>query len=69
MFDEELVPEELTQMRMGKIVKDKYPELDRGGPGGGPPARHRGAELTQQAKQIALASAAEAMANRQRTRP
>jgi hypothetical protein len=28
MFDEELVPEELTQVRMGKIVKDKYPELD-----------------------------------------
>lgn len=28
MFDEELVPEELTQMRMGKIVKEKYPELD-----------------------------------------
>jgi hypothetical protein len=28
MFDEELVPEELTQMRMGKIVKDKYPALD-----------------------------------------
>jgi hypothetical protein len=22
------VPEELTQVRMGKIVKDKYPELD-----------------------------------------
>lgn len=28
MFDEGLVPEELTQVRMGKIVKDKYPELD-----------------------------------------
>jgi len=28
MFDEDLVPEELTQIRMGKIVKDKYPELD-----------------------------------------
>jgi superfamily II DNA or RNA helicase len=28
LFDEELVPEELTQLRMGKIVKDKYPELD-----------------------------------------
>ncbi|PSH03250.1 MAG: DEAD/DEAH box helicase [Acidobacteria bacterium] len=27
MFDEELVPEELTQMRMGAIVKQKYPEL------------------------------------------
>lgn len=28
LFDEEMVPEELTQLRMGKIVKDKYPELD-----------------------------------------
>lgn len=28
LFDEEIVPEELTQVRMGKIVKDKYPELD-----------------------------------------
>ncbi len=28
IFDEELIPEELTQVRMGKIVKDKYPELD-----------------------------------------
>jgi hypothetical protein len=27
MFDPETVPEELTQVRMGKIVKDKYPEL------------------------------------------
>lgn len=28
LFDEELVPEELTQVRMGKIIKDKYPELN-----------------------------------------
>lgn len=28
LFDHEMVPEELTQVRMGKIVKDKYPELD-----------------------------------------
>ncbi len=28
LFDEEMVPEELTQIRMGKIIKDKYPELD-----------------------------------------
>ena len=27
LFDEELVPEELTQVRLGKIIKDKYPEL------------------------------------------
>jgi len=28
MFDPEVVPEELTQLRMGKIVRDKYPELN-----------------------------------------
>lgn len=28
LFDEELVPEELTQIRLGKIIKDKYPDLD-----------------------------------------
>jgi len=28
MFDDEMVPEELTQVRMGKIVRDRYPELD-----------------------------------------
>jgi superfamily II DNA or RNA helicase len=28
LFNEELVPEDLTVLRMGKIVKDKYPELD-----------------------------------------
>ncbi|MYG64582.1 MAG: DEAD/DEAH box helicase [Synechococcus sp. SB0669_bin_7] len=28
LFDEELVPEELSQVRLGKIVKDKYPHLD-----------------------------------------
>lgn len=27
LFDEETVPEELTQVRMGKIVKERYPEL------------------------------------------
>lgn len=27
LFDTEVVPEELTQLRMGKIVRDKYPEL------------------------------------------
>jgi superfamily II DNA or RNA helicase len=28
LFDSEMIPEELTQVRMGKIIKDKYPELD-----------------------------------------
>lgn len=30
LFDAELVPEELTQLRMGKIVKDRYPDLEEG---------------------------------------
>ena len=29
LFDEELVPEELTQLRMGMVVRDKYPDLDQ----------------------------------------
>ena len=28
LFDGEMVPEELTQVRMGKIIKEKYPDLD-----------------------------------------
>lgn len=28
LFDEELVPEELTQVRMGKIIKEKFPALE-----------------------------------------
>lgn len=28
LFDPEVVPEELTQVRLGKIIRDKFPELD-----------------------------------------
>ena len=28
MFDTEMVPQELTQVRVGKIVGEKYPQLD-----------------------------------------
>jgi hypothetical protein len=28
LFDKEVVPEELTQVRMGKIVREKFPQLD-----------------------------------------
>ena len=53
LFDEELVPEELTQVRMGKIIKDKYPELDAEDQEA--VRQHAIAALTliQQAKQIA----------------
>ncbi|MEQ8386693.1 MAG: DEAD/DEAH box helicase [Coleofasciculus sp. A1-SPW-01] len=29
LFDEELVPEELTQVRMGKIITEKFPEFEQ----------------------------------------
>jgi len=28
LFDKEIVPQELTQVRMGKIIRERYPELD-----------------------------------------
>ncbi|MMZ62856.1 hypothetical protein D1872_250820 [compost metagenome] len=57
LFDEEMVPEELTQVRMGKIIKEKYPELD--GEDQEAIRQHAIAalNLTQQAKQIATKSA------------
>ena len=61
LFDEELVPEELTQVRMGKIVKDKYPELDEEDQEAVRQHAIAALNLTQQAKQIALQ--AEATAN------
>ena len=29
MFDQELVPEEITQVQVGKIISDRYPDLDQ----------------------------------------
>ena len=54
LFDEELVPEELTQVRMGKIVKEKYPELDEEDQEAVRQHAIAALNLTQKAKQIAL---------------
>ncbi|MBX9684817.1 MAG: DEAD/DEAH box helicase [Hyphomicrobium sp.] len=54
LFDEEMIPEELTQVRMGKIVKDKYPELDEGDQEAVRQHAIAALNLTQQAKQIVL---------------
>lgn len=56
LFDEELVPEELTQVRMGKIIKDKYPELDEEDREAVRQHAIAALNLTQQAKKIAVAS-------------
>lgn len=52
LFDKEMVPEELTQVRMGKIVKDKYPELDEGDQEAVRQHAIAALTLTQQAKRI-----------------
>jgi len=53
LFDKELVPEELTQVRMGKIVKDKYPELDEADQEAVRQHAIAALNLTQKAKEIA----------------
>lgn len=54
IFDEELVPEELTQVRMGKIIKDKYPELAEEDHEAVRQHAIAALNLTQQAAKIAL---------------
>jgi hypothetical protein len=54
LFDEELVPEELTQVRMGKIIKDKYPELTDKDQEAVRQRAIAALNLTQQAKQFSL---------------
>ncbi len=58
LFDKELVPEELTQLRMGKIIKDKYPELDEEDQEAVRQHAVAALNLTQKAKEVALGGAA-----------
>jgi superfamily II DNA or RNA helicase len=53
LFDEELVPEELTQVRMGKIIKEKYPGLAEEDQEAVREHAIAALNLTQQAKKIA----------------
>lgn len=54
LFDEELVPEELTQVRMGKIIKDRYPSLDEEDQEAVRQHAIAALNLTQQAKQTLM---------------
>ena len=54
LFDKELVAEELTQVRMGKIIKDKYPELDEEDQEAVRQHAVAALNLTQKAKEVAL---------------
>ncbi|WP_300532419.1 DEAD/DEAH box helicase family protein [Maricaulis sp.] len=53
LFNEELVSEELTQVRMGKIIKDRYPELDEADQEAVRQHAIAALNLTQKAKAIA----------------
>ena len=54
LFDEELVPEELTVVRMGKIIKDRYPELEEADIEAVRQRAIAAMNLTQQAKKAVL---------------
>lgn len=54
LFDSELVPEELTQLRLGKIIKDRYPELDDEDQEAVRQHAIAALNLTQKAKEIAV---------------
>ncbi len=54
LFDEDLVPEELTQLRMGKIIKEKFPELDEADQEAVREHAVAALNLTQEAKRTAL---------------
>ncbi|RVG48933.1 DEAD/DEAH box helicase [Sinorhizobium meliloti] len=56
LFDDEMVPEELTQVRMGKIIKDRYPELDEGDQEAVRQHAVAALNLTQKAKEVAVES-------------
>jgi superfamily II DNA or RNA helicase len=57
LFDSELVPEELTRLRMGKIIRDKYPELDEEDQEAVRQHAVAALALTQKAKQVAVEGA------------
>ncbi len=57
LFDDEMVPEELTQVRMGKIVGTKFPELNAEDQEAVRQHAIAALNLTQKAKEIALSDA------------
>ncbi|TRY22504.1 DEAD/DEAH box helicase [Brevibacillus sp. LEMMJ03] len=54
LFDQELVPEELTQLRMGKIIREKYPNLEEEDLEAVRQHAIAALNLTQQAKKIGI---------------
>lgn len=60
LFNEETLPQELTQLRMGKIVRDRYPELSVEDQEAVRQHAIAALNLTQKAKAIAMGTATDA---------
>lgn len=63
LFDGEMVPEELTQVRMGTIIREKYPDLDIEDQETVRQHAIAALNLTQQAKQTTLGGSSEPAVN------
>jgi superfamily II DNA or RNA helicase len=63
LFDQDMVPEELTQVRMGKIIKEKYPELDAEDQEAVRQHAIAALNLTQKAKEIVNSNGEEVKSN------
>lgn len=63
LFDSELVAEELTQLRMGKIIQERFPELDAQDQEAVRQHAIAALNITQQAKKLVLGSGDEPVAN------
>lgn len=59
LFNTDLVPEELTQLRMGKIIKDRYPALDEEDQEAVRQHAIAALNLTQKAKEIAAGTSSD----------
>jgi superfamily II DNA or RNA helicase len=59
LFDPELVPEEITQVRLGKIIRDKYPDLTEEDQEAVRQHAIAAMNITQKGKQVALRLAEE----------
>ena len=62
------MPEELTQVRMGKIIKDKFPNLDEEDQEAVRQHAIAALNLTQQAKKVSDSAAAETARSRRTPR-
>lgn len=63
LFDQELVPQEITQARMGKIIRDRYPELSEADQEAVRQHAVVALNITQQAAKVAIETGSDVKSN------